>query len=296
METISEQISAIHLKSYNSDLIFTQRAKTVSTIESPYRFESESGHAVVTLLPPLNDVPWADIERIGSDILGKFGAAKSPCFLVDLSSLTYMGSAMVALVVRLWKSAKERDGKMVVVNRDEMVLEVLTLAGLNKVWTIVEDRQRGLQALGSRGSLMVGDSGSGSGGWIPSLLGLIAVGAAGGGLYCLITKTQMGGQAAFGLLLGGAAFGLIFGMVAVLKGGGFPKVLGMLVMLAAVGVGVAGVMKMPAMGQAPAKQEGEAKPEAEGDAKSADDKPAAEKSADAKAADTAQPAAPAAAK
>jgi hypothetical protein len=40
---------------------------------------------------------------------------------------------------------------MVVVNRDAMVLEVLTLAGLHKVWTIVETRERGLQELGVSG-------------------------------------------------------------------------------------------------------------------------------------------------
>ncbi|MEX0728244.1 MAG: STAS domain-containing protein [Planctomycetaceae bacterium] len=228
----------------------------MSSTESAYRFEHEGGHAVITLLPTLNDVPWADIERIGSDILLKFGSTKSPSFVVDLSSLNYMGSAMVALIVRLWKASKERNGRMVVVNRDEMVLEVLKLAGLNKVWTIVETRQQALQALGSRGSL-IGDESSGGGGWITSILGLLSVGAGGFALYALLNKTpQLGTQVSLGLLFGGAALGLILGLVAVLKGSGFPKVLGLVVMMAAVGIGVAGVIKMPEFTKAvPAKDE-----------------------------------------
>ncbi|MDA0834462.1 MAG: STAS domain-containing protein [Planctomycetota bacterium] len=250
----------------------------MSSPETAYRFENEGGHAVITLLPNLNDVPWADIERIGSDILVKFGTSKSPTFVVDLSSLNYMGSAMVALIVRLWKSSKERNGRMVVVNQDEMVLEVLKLAGLNKVWTIVDSRGLAIQALGGRGNLVGEDSGGG-GGWIAGILGLISVGVSGFALYALLNKLpQLGTQAAVGLLLGAAALGLIFGLVAVLKGSGVPKVLGLLVMMSAVGLGVAGVMKMPAFAnQAPVQDEGDS--QEEGAAEDSKEDPATDRTA-----------------
>lgn len=120
---------------------------TATTNDTQYRFEKGEHHSVVALLPPLNECPWNDIDRLGTEMLQRLGDRKVSC-LMDLSNLSYMGSAMVALVVRVWKHIKEGKGRMVVVNRDAMVLEVLTLAGLHKVWTIVETRERGLQELG----------------------------------------------------------------------------------------------------------------------------------------------------
>lgn len=117
---------------------------------TPYRFEKADGYAVVSLEPELNNAQWSEIEKIGTDLLNQLSSVKSRAMIVDLSSLNYMGSAMVALIVRLWKSVKEDDGRMAVVNRDPNVFEVLKLAGLHKVWTIVDTKEQGIKALGKR--------------------------------------------------------------------------------------------------------------------------------------------------
>lgn len=147
----------------------------------PYRLELDQRRAVVALLPELNEVPWADIERVGSEILAKLQPLASPHLLVDLCALNYMGSAQVALVVRMFKTVKEKNGKMVVANRDPMVLEVLTLAGLNKVWTIVDSRERAMSMLG--GSSLMSGSGGGGGGDseanpLPGMIAIVAAVAA----------------------------------------------------------------------------------------------------------------------
>jgi anti-anti-sigma factor len=145
----------------------------------PYRLEIENRRAIVVLLPELNEVPWADIERVGSEILTRIQALPSPNLLVDLTPLNYMGSAQVALVVRMFKTIKEKNGKMVVANRDPMVLEVLTLAGLNKVWTIVDSRDRALSMLGGGPSAASGNGASGAASSVvPGLIALVALVAA----------------------------------------------------------------------------------------------------------------------
>lgn len=150
----------------------------------PYRLELENRRAIVSLLPELNEVPWADIERVGSDIISKIQTLSSPNLLVDLCALNYMGSAQVALVVRMFKTIKEKNGKMVVANRDPMVLEVLSLAGLNKVWTIVDSRERALGMLGGGGGSMMASSGGGGGSMgdqanpLPGMVAIVAVVAA----------------------------------------------------------------------------------------------------------------------
>jgi anti-anti-sigma factor len=121
---------------------------SVATADHYYRFESNGGCSIITLLPELNDKQWADIEKVGSEIVDKLGGTQSPRFVIDLSPLSYMGSAMVALIVRLYKTANTRNGQMVVVNQHELVHEVLKLAGLTKLWTIVDSRDKGLAALG----------------------------------------------------------------------------------------------------------------------------------------------------
>lgn len=121
--------------------------------ETPYRFEEADTYCTIVLLPELNQAPWDQIDSMGTAIVermnARMGASRQkPGFIVDLSALNYMGSAMVALVVRLWKASKEKGAKMAVVNSDPMVLEVLELAGLAQVWTIVDSREAAMKTLG----------------------------------------------------------------------------------------------------------------------------------------------------
>lgn len=149
--------------------------------ESYYRSETNGSCSIITLLPVLNDKQWADIEKVGSEIVEHLGNASSPRFLVDLTPLSYMGSAMVALIVRLYKAVNSRNGQMVVVNQHELVFEVLKLAGLTKLWTIVDSREKGFAALGVKpGAMAVGGApandnlvlGAGVIGVIGSIIGL----------------------------------------------------------------------------------------------------------------------------
>lgn len=146
----------------------------MSTGETYYRFETVNGCLTITLLPELNDKQWADIERVGTEIVDRISSAPSPKVLVDLTSLSYMGSAMVALIVRLYKTVNSRGGKMVVVNQHELVFEVLKLAGLTKLWTIVGTRQEAYATLGIKATAPSVGGGLATGG-----MGLVAAGVIG---------------------------------------------------------------------------------------------------------------------
>ena len=146
----------------------------MSTGETYYRFETVNGCLTITLLPELNDKQWADIERVGSEIVERISGAPSPKVLVDLTPLSYMGSAMVALIVRLYKTVNSRGGKMVVVNQHELVFEVLKLAGLTKLWTIVGTRQEAYATLGIKATAPSTGGGLATGG-----MGLVAAGVIG---------------------------------------------------------------------------------------------------------------------
>ena len=122
------------------------------SVETTCRFEElDRGVLAVTLRPELNEVPWTDIERIGSGIVGRVSSQSKPRVLVDLTELNHMGSAMVALVVRIWKATTEQNGRMVVVNRSDLVGEVLQISGLANKWTVVPSRDDALRDFGGAG-------------------------------------------------------------------------------------------------------------------------------------------------
>ncbi|MCA9068140.1 MAG: STAS domain-containing protein, partial [Planctomycetaceae bacterium] len=113
-----------------------------------YEFEQFPEHGVLVLKPPMNDAQWSEIEKAGDEVLHELETITTPNLIVDLSELDFIGSAMVALVVRIWKIVKTKKAQMVVVNRNPLVLEVLSIAKLNDVWTIVEFREDAMFELG----------------------------------------------------------------------------------------------------------------------------------------------------
>jgi anti-anti-sigma factor len=187
----------------------------VSSGESYYRFEQSDGCLIITLLPELNDKQWADIEKVGTEIVDRLSTAQSPRFIVDLTLLSYMGSAMVALIVRLYKAVNGRSGQMVVVNQHELVFEVLKLAGLTKLWTIVENRDKAYAALGvKRRSVSAKESGGGGGGGGNGLLVAGIIGTLGAiiGLALQFSPQQLvTHKIALLIDVGFAALGMIVG-------------------------------------------------------------------------------------
>jgi anti-anti-sigma factor len=167
---------------------------------------------IVTLLPELNDKQWADIERVGTEIVDRLSNAQSPRFIVDLTPLSYMGSAMVALIVRLYKTVNGRNGQMVVVNQHELVQEVLKLAGLTKLWTIVENRDKAFAALGVKRRAVSAEGSPAEGGNALLLAGIIgAVGAVIGLALQFSSQPLVSRKVALLIDVGFAALGMVVG-------------------------------------------------------------------------------------
>lgn len=116
--------------------------------DSSYQFIDHGNHQTIVLSSVLNDVPWNKIDGVGMDLSQRVQSLSKPRVIMDISALDYMGSAMVALVVRVWKVIDAQQGKMVVVNQHEMVHQVLDLAGLTSKWEIVDSHPDALNRLG----------------------------------------------------------------------------------------------------------------------------------------------------
>jgi len=220
----------------------------VSATTRRYDLDASASHVILTLRQELNDVQWAQIEQVGTEVLDDLQDRRSPSCLIDLSPMHYMGSAMVALIVRIWKAVNDRGGRVVVVVADDMVLKVINLAGLDKVWTIASTREDGLRKLGARvrpgssaGSSEAAGSGASAITVVISVLGMLVAGA---GLAVLFGNhaTLPVGQ---GLVFGGAGVGALAGLISLIRDQGGRRILAACSTLACVGLAIAGWMNFP---------------------------------------------------
>jgi anti-anti-sigma factor len=212
---------------------------TVASSEVPYEIESCDDYSVIALFPQLNETPWTDIEMVGSEILDSLHSTNPPVFVVDLSALHYAGSALVALVLRVWKRASERDGHMVIVNKNPAVFEVLRLAGLTNIWTVASSRDEAVRVLRSNAFRVQRRQTA-----LTNVLGVIAVIGAGAGLlHAFFPTPYVPEQAAMAMQFGCSAIAAIAGLTSIVKYRGFSRFLGVMVLLAGLGVAATGAWR-----------------------------------------------------
>lgn len=175
----------------------------MATTEAPYELTVHKSHAAITLRPNLTDADWSEIKQAGDEILSQIHTHQPRRVLVDLTPLDYMGSSLVALLVRCWKEARPQIQQFVVVSDSEVVREVLNLSGLAKMWEVVETREQALDALG------VAER-SGARPWL-TILGLLAllICVAGVGLwYAQPSQRTLATWLIYAGAIAGAGFGV----------------------------------------------------------------------------------------
>jgi len=213
-------------------------------------------HAVLRLDPEMGSAAWGDIDRVGNELIASVNGQSTPAWLIDLSRLEYMGSALVALVVRVWKAVQNGGGKVVVVCGGGMPQEVLRLAGLDKVWTITTTYEDGLRKLGVAGpggasGPMRGDVETGAGAFpLLAVLSLICAVAAGIALALVLSGKSINRDLIVAGLLGGGVAAAVLGCVAVIKEFGWGRWLGAAAGIAGIIIAIAGYSKLPQSGGA----------------------------------------------
>lgn len=122
----------------------------MSATSTPCEMRTLPDLVTVVLHPAVVDASWSEVETFGTDVRKELENRQQPACVIDLSPLTYMGSSLVALIVRVWKIVHARGGKMVVVCGNPVVLDVIRLAGLDKVWQIAPEMDTAQRKLGMR--------------------------------------------------------------------------------------------------------------------------------------------------
>jgi anti-anti-sigma factor len=207
-----------------------------------FDLERHPGFARLALNPNLNAYQWADIERSAAEILSALESAKAKGVIVDLSSLDYLGSAQLTLLVRVWKAIKAGGGRMVVLVTAPVVREVLNTAGLSTLWEFSDSLSDAYQKLGLQ------HDGKSRWSTILPIVGILALGG-----QCALMMKVVNPEVRLSLIsqLGCAAVALAAGLFMIMRGAGLRKGLGIGIVVAGVVLMVIGVLKAPLGAPAP---------------------------------------------
>lgn len=199
-----------------------------------FSFENLDSHHVVALLPELNKAPWGEVDRIGETVESTLHDQREPLVLIDLSALDFMGSEIVALLVRIWKCVRDRGGQTVIVTSEENIREVIELAGLSSVWTLVDSRDEALHELGLSPEAVVKKRET----RMLEFVGPLALLLAGGGLaaYLLKPNDPLMRDSGLKTLVGCSTLGLVASAISVFREQGLRRILSVLVLLASAGL------------------------------------------------------------
>lgn len=227
----------------------------MAPVTQGYRLEMARSHAVLRLDPEMGSAAWGDIDRVGNELISSVNGQGSQAWLIDLSRLEYMGSALVALVVRVWKAVQSSGGRVVVVCGSGMPEEVLRLAGLDKVWTITETYEDGLRKLGVSASGALARTGPGAGFPLLAVLAAACAVVAGIAVALVLSGSAVNRDLLVAGLYGGSVAAVVLGAVSVFKEQSWGRWLGGAMAVAGIALAVAGYSKLSPSTPAPAPQQ-----------------------------------------
>lgn len=215
----------------------------MSATPTHYQIQSDARSTTIRFEPAIGNAAWGDIEDVGTELLSDVTQKNSSAWLIDLSRLDYMGSALVALLVRIWKAVQAGGGRIVVVCGNGMPRDVINLAGLDKVWTISPTTEAGYRTLGVPAPVSAGATAQPApAGEFPILgvLSMVAAVMAGGILVAVISETGIEPNLARLGMFGGAGIAVALGMLSFIREKSWGRGLGTIALLAGVAVGAAG--------------------------------------------------------
>lgn len=208
-------------------------ASTAGSPSDPMAFEDRKGYCSIQLDTALMSMSWSDVEAATSQVIEKLNSSKNTSVMVDLGTMDYINSGLIASLVRIWKAMKARKGQFSLVSPNEAVTEVLKTAGLWKLWSVVEKREEAVYDLGASKAAIAENRER-------RFLTLVSVSCAVVAALALAmmfgrreTGTAINSQLA-ALLLAAAA--LTTGLIAIFKESGIRRLLAALAVIVAIGV------------------------------------------------------------
>lgn len=106
-----------------------------------------SENAVVVV--PLRDVGSLSEEHVRSEldaVLAQVQQSGAKNVVVDFAHLPYFGTAMLEVMLTIWRRVRTDEGRMAVCNASEMEREVLRISAFDSLWPMCDTREAAIES------------------------------------------------------------------------------------------------------------------------------------------------------
>ena len=107
--------------------------------------KSQADVTTLTLDGFIDAYSYSDLEKT----FKQFTRRQIFKFIIDLTGVDYISSAGVGVFINLFRVTEENNGRMILINPQPKVKEVLTLLGLTQLFTIVKNKRDALKTIES---------------------------------------------------------------------------------------------------------------------------------------------------
>lgn len=115
--------------------------------DSAFTIEPHGEVTLIRVAPALESLDPGHVEAASTLVLDPLRLLTSPLVIFDLSGLSFVGSAFLAVMIRCWKLVSSRGGTMVLSGIAPSVRELLGMTALDRVWPIYATSSEAIEAL-----------------------------------------------------------------------------------------------------------------------------------------------------
>jgi anti-sigma B factor antagonist len=105
---------------------------------------SPRGNVIELLLP--KSLESADFDQLNQSMLELVQAQAKHKWVVDLSAVTYMGSAMLGMLINVRQKVRAGGGQLMLCGMSKPLMAIFRTCCMERLFTIVKDRQAALSA------------------------------------------------------------------------------------------------------------------------------------------------------
>jgi anti-anti-sigma factor len=88
-----------------------------------------------------------EFDRLNENLLATLNGKTSQHWVLDLAKVTYLGSAMLGLMVNIRQQIKTAGGKLVLCSMSPRLAEIFRTCSMERLFTITKSRPDALKAL-----------------------------------------------------------------------------------------------------------------------------------------------------
>lgn len=105
----------------------------------------ESTHIIELHLPEMLDP--SEFDQLNEGMLAHFDGKAQQAWIMDLSATTYMGSAMLGLMVNIRQRVKSAGGRLVLCGLSRQLNDIFVTSSMQRLFTITRTRPEAIKAL-----------------------------------------------------------------------------------------------------------------------------------------------------